>query len=396
MIVNRALPPLRGRAASGLCSAAMRDRIALIVAAGRGTRFGGPEPKQYLPLGGGTVLAAAVMALRPFMPVACVIHPDDGSRYRAATAGLDLLAPVFGGPDRQASVRNGLEALAGDPPRLVLVHDAARPDLPPAVVQRLLAALEAHDGAAPGLPVADTLKRVEDGRSVGTVARGGLWRIQTPQGFRFPALLDAHRRAAPGAFADDTALAEAAGLSVAVVPGDARLEKLTRPGDAARLAGPDIRTGHGFDVHRLEPGGGVTLCGVRIAHDRALAGHSDADVGLHALTDAVLGALAEGDIGRHFPPGGPEWRGAASGLFLARARDLAAARGGRILHCDVTLVCEAPRIGPHRSAMRAEIARILAIAADRVSVKATTSERLGFTGRGEGIAALATATLALP
>lgn len=374
----------------------MRDRIALIVAAGRGTRFGGPEPKQYLPLGDRTVLAAAAMALRPFMPVACVIHPDDGERYRAATAGLDLLPPVFGGPDRQASVRNGLEALAADPPGHVLVHDAARPDLPPAVVRRIVEALETHDGAAPGLPVADTLKRVEEGRSVGTVSRDGLWRIQTPQGFRFSALLEAHRQAAPGAFSDDTALAEAAGLTVAVVPGDARLEKVTEPGDAARLSVPDIRTGHGFDVHRLAPGDGVTLCGVRIAHDRTLAGHSDADVGMHALTDAILGALAEDDIGRHFPPSDPEWRGAASEIFLAHARDMASARGGRILHCDVTLVCEAPRIGPHRDAMRAELARILAIPVDRVSVKATTSEKLGFTGRGEGIAAQATATLALP
>ena len=374
----------------------MRDRIALIVAAGRGTRFGGPEPKQYLPLGDRTVLAAAAMALRPFMPVACVIHPDDGERYRAATAGLDLLPPVFGGPDRQASVRNGLEALAADPPRHVLVHDAARPDLRPAVVRRIVEALETHDGAAPGLPVSDTLKRVEKGRSVGTVSRDGLWRIQTPQGFRFSALLEAHRQAASGAFSDDTALAEAAGLTVAVVPGDARLEKVTEPGDAARLSVPDIRTGSGFDVHRLVPGDGVTLCGVRIAHDRTLAGHSDADVGMHALTDAILGALAEDDIGRHFPPGDAEWRGAASEIFLAHARDMASARGGRILHCDVTLVCEAPRIGPHRDAMRAELARILAIPVDRVSVKATTSEKLGFTGRGEGIAAQATATLALP
>jgi len=374
----------------------MRDRIALIVAAGRGTRFGGPEPKQYLPLGDRTVLAAAAMALRPFMPVACVIHPDDGERYRAATAGLDLLPPVFGGPDRQASVRNGLEALAADPPGHVLVHDAARPDLRPAVVRRIVEALETHDGAAPGLPVSDTLKRVEKGRSVGTVSRDGLWRIQTPQGFRFSALLEAHRQAASGAFSDDTALAEAAGLTVAVVPGDARLEKVTEPGDAARLSVPDIRTGSGFDVHRLVPGDGVTLCGVRIAHDRTLAGHSDADVGMHALTDAIFGALAEDDIGRHFPPSDPEWRGAASEIFLAHARDMASARGGRILHCDVTLVCEAPRIGPHRDAMRAELARILAIPVDRVSVKATTSEKLGFTGRGEGIAAQATATLALP
>ncbi|MDE0410243.1 MAG: bifunctional 2-C-methyl-D-erythritol 4-phosphate cytidylyltransferase/2-C-methyl-D-erythritol 2,4-cyclodiphosphate synthase, partial [Alphaproteobacteria bacterium] len=364
--------------------------------AGRGTRFGGPEPKQYLPFGDTNVLAAAAMALRPFMPVACVIHPDDRARYSSATAGLDLLAPVPGGPDRQSSVRNGLEALAGDPPELVLVHDAARPDLPAAVVRRILEALETHDGAAPGLPVADTLKRVEDRRSVATVSRDGLWRIQTPQGFRFSALLEAHRQAAPGAFSDDTALAEAAGLSIAVVQGDARLEKITGPDDAARLSGPDIRTGHGFDVHRLVPGAGVTLCGVRIPHGMALSGHSDADVGMHALTDAILGALAEGDIGRHFPPGDPEWRGAASEIFLARAREMASARGGRILHCDVTLICEAPRIGPHRDAMRAELARILAIPVDRVSVKATTSERLGFTGRGEGIAAQATATLALP
>ena len=374
----------------------MQDCIALVVAAGRSTRFGGPKPKQYMPFGDRTVLAAAAMALRPFMPVACVIHPDDTGRYRSATAGLDLLPPVFGGANRQESVRNGLEALAGDPPRHVLVHDAARPDLPAAVVLRLLEALETHDGAAPGLPVADTLKRVEDGQAVGTVSRDGLWRIQTPQAFRFAALLDAHRQAASGAYSDDTALAEAAGLGIAVIQGDTRLEKITGPDDAARYSGPDIRTGHGFDVHRLAPGDGVTLCGVRIAHDRTLAGHSDADVGIHALTDAILGALAEGDIGRLFPPSDPQWKGAASEIFLARARDMAAARGGRILHCDVTLICEAPRIGPHRDAMRAELARILAIPADRVSVKATTSERLGFTGRGEGIAAQATATLSLP
>ena len=374
----------------------MRDRIALIVAAGRGTRFGGPLPKQYLPFGDTTILGAAAMALRPFMPVACVIHPDDLERYRSATAGLDLLPPVFGGPDRQASVRNGLEAFADDPPEHVLVHDAARPDLPAAVVQRILAALQTHDGAAPGLPVADTLKRVEDGQSIGTVSRDGLWRIQTPQAFRFAALLEAHRQAAPAAFSDDTALTEATGLRIAVVQGDARLEKVTGPDDAARLSGPDIRTGHGFDVHRLVPGDSVTLCGVRIPHDKALSGHSDADVGMHALTDAIIGALAEGDIGQHFPPSDPEWRGAASEIFLARAQEMAAARGARILHCDVTLICEAPKISPHSAAMRAELARILALPVDRVSVKATTSEKLGFTGRGEGIAAQATATLALP
>ena len=374
----------------------MQDHIALIVAAGRGTRFGGPEPKQYLPYRDRTVLGVAVMTLRPFMPVVCVIHPDDCERYHSATAGLDLLPPVFGGPDRQASVRNGLEALITNPPRHVLVHDAARPDLPAAVVLRLLEALETHDGAAPGLPVTDTLKRVEESRSIGTVARDGLWRIQTPQAFRFSTLLNAHRQASPGKFSDDTTLAEAAGLRVAVVQGDVRLEKVTEPGDATRLTGTDIRTGHGFDVHQLAPGDGVVLCGVYILHDMALVGHSDADVGMHALTDAILGALAEGDIGRHFPPSDPQWRGAASEIFLAGARDMVSGRGGRILHCDVTLVCEAPKIGPYRDAMRAELARILAVPVGRVSVKATTSEKLGFTGRGEGIAAQATATLVLP
>ncbi len=373
----------------------MQDCIALIVAAGRGTRFGGPAPKQYLPFRDTTVLGGAVMALRPFMPVACVIHPDDQAQYEAATAGLDLLPPVPGGPDRQASVRNGLEALAADPPGHVLVHDAARPDLPAAVIGRILKALETHDGAAPGIPVADTMKQVEAGLSVGTVPRDGLWRIQTPQGFRFSPLLEAHRRAASAAFSDDTALAEAAGLRVAVVRGDPRLEKITEPGDGVRQpAAPDIRTGHGFDVHRLVEGEGVTLCCVHIAHDMALSGHSDADVGAHALTDAILGALAEGDIGQHFPPSDAEWRGAASALFLAHARELTAARGGRILHCDVTLICEAPRIGPHCAAMRKALAHVLEIPVDRVSVKATTSEKLGFTGRGEGIAAQATATLA--
>ncbi|HVL20784.1 MAG TPA: bifunctional 2-C-methyl-D-erythritol 4-phosphate cytidylyltransferase/2-C-methyl-D-erythritol 2,4-cyclodiphosphate synthase [Amaricoccus sp.] len=379
----------------------------LIVAAGRGERLGGTLPKQYLAIGGRTILGrslAALLAVDGLDAVAVVIHPDDRTRYDAAVAGLDdprLLAPVMGGADRAASVRAGLEALAPHAPERILIHDAARPFLPPAVAAAVLAALDAAPAAFPALPVVDALWRAEAGHAAAHVPREALWRAQTPQGFRFDAILAAHR-AHPGGALDDVAVAHAARLAIRIVPGDEANFKITTKADLARaerLAGGaggetmDIRTGNGFDVHAFGPGDAVTLCGVRLPFERGLVGHSDADVGMHALTDAILGALAEGDIGRWFPPSDPQWKGAASEIFLAAAVARAAERGFALTHCDVTLVCEAPKIGPHATAMRAELARICRIEPERVSVKATTSERLGFTGRGEGIAAIATATL---
>ena len=380
---------------------------ALIVAGGRGSRFGGDGPKQYAPLAGRPLLrrAAEALAAHPAVTaVGCVIHADDAAAYAAATAGLSLLAPVTGGATRQASVRNGLEMLAGlpEPPARVLIHDAARPLPLLGVVSRILAALAEAPGAIPGLPVADTLKRADaQGRVTTTVDRTGLWRAQTPQGFRFAAILAAHRAAQHQNYTDDADLLQAAGLPVAMVEGDEALLKVTTAADLARLeallAGTrETRTGFGYDVHAFGPGDHVTLGGVPIPHEQGLAGHSDADVGLHALCDAIYGALADGDIGQHFPPSEGEWRGADSAVFLRHAMQRVAGRGGRVLHLDLTLVCERPKVGPHRDAMRARIAEIAGLALDRVAVKATTSERLGFTGRGEGIAAHAVATVELP
>ncbi len=387
-------------------------RIAvIIVAAGRGSRAGGPVPKQWQMLAGRRVIDRTIAAFAGLGPVVVVLHPDDfgllapgpgiGSGIGSGLgSGLGSgIRPVAGAATREGSVRAGLEALAADPPDLVLIHDGARPLVQPALIARVIAAAARTGAAAPAVPVTDALWR--GGEAVqGTVAREGLWRAQTPQGFAYGAILAAHRAHAGGA-ADDVAVAQAAGMTVAIVAGDEDNMKITGPGDlarAARILGEelDIRTGNGFDVHRLGAGDHVILCGVRIAHDAALIGHSDADVGLHALTDAILGALAEGDIGRHFPPSDPQWKGAASEIFLAHAVTLARGRGFTITHADVTLICERPKIGPHAGAMRAELARILGIDAGRVSVKATTSETLGFTGRGEGIAAMATATLVAP
>jgi 2-C-methyl-D-erythritol 4-phosphate cytidylyltransferase/2-C-methyl-D-erythritol 2,4-cyclodiphosphate synthase len=308
---------------------------------------------------------------------------------------------VPGGASRQDSVRAGLESLEPLAPARVVIHDGARPFPSEAVIDRVLAALETTPGAIPALPVVDTLKRGAEGRVRETVARGDLWRAQTPQGFRYPEILAAHRALAGAELTDDAAIAEAAALAVALVEGDEANIKVTTPGDLARAeawlrAGGETRVGFGSDVHRFGPGDTLRLCGVSIAHSAGLAGHSDADVGLHALTDALLGALGEGDIGSHFPPSDAAWRGADSAVFLRHAGALAAARGGEITHLDVTLVCEAPKIAPHRSAMVARIAEILEIPAARVSVKATTTEGLGFTGRREGIAAQAVATLHLP
>ncbi len=380
---------------------------ALIVAAGRGSRFGDAKPKQYARLGGKPLLRWVIEAFLAHPAVAtvcCVIHPEDEAAYANASAGLELAAPVVGGLTRQASVRLGLEALAArsSPPHQVLIHDAARPLVPKGVIDRVLQALAQSPGAIPALPVVDTIKQSASGQRIeATVPRQSLWRAQTPQGFRFDAILSAHRSAAEGNFTDDADLLQAAGAAVALVEGDEAMLKVTTAADLARLeallAGAyETRTGFGYDVHAFGPGDSVMLGGVRIPHSRGLSGHSDADVGLHALCDAIYGALADGDIGQHFPPSDTAWRGADSAEFLRHAAARVAARGGRILHLDLTLVCERPKIGPHRDAMRARIAAIAGLALDRVAVKATTSEKLGFTGREEGIAAHAVATLSLP
>jgi 2-C-methyl-D-erythritol 4-phosphate cytidylyltransferase/2-C-methyl-D-erythritol 2,4-cyclodiphosphate synthase len=378
--------------------------VALIVASGRGERFGAQTPKQYLPLDGQPVLRHALRLFRRHPgvdAVRAVIHPDDRALYEASAAGLDLLAPVAGGASRQASVRLGLESLAAGSPERVLIHDGVRPLASAALLDRVLAGLQASLAVLPALPVTDTLKRVTSGRVEGTVERAGLYRAQTPQGFAFGAILAAHRRFQGVEMTDDAALAEATGLPVAVVEGEERNLKITAPADLVRAeqllaAAGAMRTGLGFDVHRLVPGDGLTLLGLRLDAPVRLLGHSDADVGLHALTDALLGALGAGDIGTHFPPGDPRWAGADSAIFLAHARTLIEQAGGRIEHVDVTLICERPKIGPHRAAMVARLADLLGLEPARVSVKATTTEGLGFTGRGEGIAAQAVATVRLP
>ncbi|MEX0697382.1 MAG: bifunctional 2-C-methyl-D-erythritol 4-phosphate cytidylyltransferase/2-C-methyl-D-erythritol 2,4-cyclodiphosphate synthase [Dongiaceae bacterium] len=384
----------------------MTSTVALIVAAGRAERFGGGVPKQYLPLAGRPVLRHSIetfLAHPAVDAVRAVIQPEHRALYDSATAGLALLPPVDGGATRQRSVLNGLESLRELAPARILIHDAARPLVDAKRIGRTLAALARAAGAVAAVPVTDTLKRTDDGRSVaGTVERAGLWRAQTPQGFRYAEILAAHRAARDGAFTDDAAVAEAAGIAVALVAGSDDNLKVTTAADLERArrllqgAAVEWRTGSGFDVHGFGSGAAVMLCGVPVPHDRGLVGHSDADVGLHALTDAILGAIGAGDIGSHFPPGEPEWRGAESARFLAHAAGLVAARGGRIIHVDVTLICERPKIGPHRAAMVARVAGILGLAPDRVSVKATSTDGLGFTGRGEGIAAQAVATVALP
>lgn len=376
-----------------------RDRIAvLITAAGRGTRMGGATPKQWQMLAGRTVLARSVAAFDGFARIVVTVHPDDMDRAIAELGGQVTL--VAGGETRSESVRAGLEVLEGSGVTHVLIHDGARPLVPAAVIEAVEAALaEGAAAAAPGLAVTDALWRGDGGVVTGIAARDGLWRAQTPQGFRLDAILSAHR-AMPDGAADDVALMHQSGVAVRIVPGDENNLKLTWPGDLARaeamISGGqavDIRLGNGFDVHAFGPGDHVWLCGVQVAHDRGLVGHSDADVGMHALTDAIYGALAEGDIGRHFPPSDPQWKGAASDIFLRHAAERARSRGYRIGNADVTLICERPKIGPHAGAMQARLAAIAEIAADRISVKATTSERLGFTGREEGIAAIATVTL---
>ncbi len=387
-----------------------RNRIAaLIVAAGRGVRAERAGPKQYAPVAGKPVLARSVEAFtghRLIDTVVVVIHRDDEALYRQHVGDHEkLLPPVFGGETRQVSVLAGLEklALCQPVPDQVLIHDGARPFVSRDLITAVCSAITPDAGAIPVLAVSETVKRAEAEQIIETVSRSGLCLAQTPQGFAFAAILHAHRAAAADQteLTDDAAVAGRAGHAVCTVPGDRRNIKLTSPDDfryAEAMAAQIMETwtGQGFDVHALVPGDHIMLCGVKIPHTRGLKGHSDADAALHALTDALYGALGEGDIGHHFPPSDPNWQGADSALFLREAVARLQARGGRINNLDVTVICEAPRIGPHREAMRQAIATIAGIDARRVSVKGTTSERLGFAGRGEGVAALATATIQLP
>ncbi|HZY54581.1 MAG TPA: bifunctional 2-C-methyl-D-erythritol 4-phosphate cytidylyltransferase/2-C-methyl-D-erythritol 2,4-cyclodiphosphate synthase [Reyranella sp.] len=384
----------------------MTTCTALIVAAGRGSRFGGPLPKQYALLAGQPVLRHTLEAYRSAPQItglSVVIADGDEPHYAAAVAGLDLPRPVTGGASRQQSVLNGLEALAGEAPDFVAIHDAARPFVRPVDIVACLDAASTMgiDGAVLGVRLSDTIKRTGgDGAVVDTIPRANLWRAQTPQIFRYASLLKAHRAAATlgqseaTALTDDAAVAERAGLKVVMVEGSEDNRKITTAEDLRITM--ETRTAFGFDVHGFGPGNSVMLGGISVPHTQTLAGHSDADVALHALTDAVLGTIGAGDIGKHFPPSDPQWRGVSSDRFLRHAIELLTARGGRIVHLDLTLVCEAPKIGPHRDAMVASIARIAGVDADRVSVKATTTEKLGFTGRREGIAAQAVATVEIP
>jgi len=382
---------------------------AVVVAAGRGIRAGGNLPKQYRHLAGEPVIRSSLSLLAwhgQISAVQTVIHPDDRADYEAAVSGLRLLPPVAGGASRQASVRAGLEALTARAPDIVLIHDAARPFCSAELVSRAIAACGETGAAIPALEVTDTIKRIDaDGHVAGTVDRSELRAVQTPQAFAYPALLEAHRKAAKEGredFTDDAALFEWAGHKVAVFAGESGNVKLTTEEDfakaeARRIASlADLRLGNGFDVHSFGDGDHVWLGGLRIPHDRGLTGHSDADVALHAIVDAILGAIADGDIGHHFSPNDPRWKGASSDQFLKFAVERVTKRGGKIANIDLTIVCEAPRIGPHRDAIRKRIAEIAGIAVDRVAVKATTSEQLGFTGRREGIVAMATATVRLP
>ena len=401
----------------------MSRNVALIVAAGRGHRVGGPLPKQYRMLSGGAILAHSVAAfarLASISAVRVVIHPDDETLYRDALSGLDadmqakLLKPVAGGASRQESVRLGVESLTEDAPDAVLIHDGARPLVSEAVIERSLAALAQDIGAIAALPLSDSLKRATpDGRSIGqNVAREGLWRAQTPQTFRFGDILAAHQAAQGQDATDDAAVAEMNGASVALVLGDEENIKITTEADMARAEqilmdrsgdrSADrqewrVKVGFGYDVHRFsEDGDHLMLCGVRVPFERGVASHSDGDVALHALVDAILGALGDGDIGVHFPPSDEKWRGAKSEIFVAHALKLLVARRGHLDHIDITLICEQPKLNPYRDEMRDRLASLLGLPLSAVSLKATTTERLGFTGREEGIAAQAVATVRLP
>jgi 2-C-methyl-D-erythritol 4-phosphate cytidylyltransferase/2-C-methyl-D-erythritol 2,4-cyclodiphosphate synthase len=384
----------------------MAGVAAVVVAGGRGLRAGGSHPKQFRPLAGQTPLRIALQAFAEHPGVDLVqpvIHADDEARFTQEADGLAVLPPATGGATRQNSVFAGLDALESHAPEIVLIHDAARPFASATLISRSIAAASQFGAAVPAIEVMDAVKMVDaDGGITGNIDRNDVRLVQTPQAFRFAPLYDAHRKAAAAGrndFPDDAALAQWSGMKVNVFEGEHANIKLTTGGDFVRAEARmlrDIRTGSGIDVHAFGPGNHVMLGGVRIPHDRALAGHSDADVVLHAVVDAILGALADGDIGVHFPPSDPQWRGASSDRFVNFAMERLAKRGGRISHIDVNIVCESPRIGPHRDAMRARIAELCALEIDRVAIKATTSEGLGFTGRGEGIAAFVTATVRLP
>ncbi len=386
---------------------------AIIVAAGRGTRLGGPVPKQYQRLGVApgaemvlTRTLRAALACAELDAVLVAIHPDAAEMYAAAVAPLDdprLLPPVHGGAERSDTVRLALEALAARTPEVVLIHDAARPFASPALYRALADHARTGEGAIAAEPVVDALWREADGLADAPAPRAGLWRAQTPQAFPFDALLRAHQAGGPPAL-DDAEVFRRAGGRVRLIPGEPENFKITTTADLARAEGlvaarearmNDIRVGHGFDVHRFCPGDHVWLCGIAIPHDRGLEGHSDADVGLHALADAIYGAIGDGDIGQHFPPSDPQWKGAESHIFLRHAGERVAARGGRIANVDVTLLCERPKIAPHAAAMKARIGELLGLEPDRVSIKATTMERMGFVGREEGMGAIATATVIL-
>ena len=380
---------------------------ALILAGGRGTRAGGGIPKQYREIDGISVLRRAIDCFVDCPAVnliRVVIHADDQALYRAATAGLDILPPVIGGTERHLSAVNGLKSLSDFETDIVLIHDAARPFADRGMIERIIAALADAAGAIPALPVSDTLKRVAstDDLIEETVDRAGLWRAQTPQGFRFKAILKAHGQRDSDLPTDDAAVMEEAGMVVCVVDGDERNIKVTTEADFDRAEQilekhqMQTRVGTGFDVHKLGPGDGVTLCGIMVPCDMSLIGHSDADVALHALTDALLGAIGCGDIGLHFPPSNPKWKGAASHIFVEAAAANIREAGGSIINVDVTIIGERPKIGPHRDEMRMKVAEFLDIPLDRVNIKATTTERLGFTGRGEGLAAQAIASVEVP
>lgn len=371
---------------------------ALIVAAGRGQRFGGSQPKQYAPLRGETVLRHTLRAFAAhpgIQDIAVAIHPDDADLFAAAATGFAHVFPVHGGATRQDSVRLGLDALAAKQPDLVLIHDGARPLVGHDLIDRVITGLSHAEGVLPVISVIDTLKRVKAGDVAATVPRDDLVRAQTPQGFRFSTIQAAHHAHAGEALTDDASVMERAGHRVATVPGDETNIKVTTMNDLARVTAllSETRIGSGFDVHKFGPGDTVMLCGVSVPHTQGLLGHSDADVGLHAATDAILGAIGAGDIGQHFPPSDPQWRGVSSDRFLKHAYELLTRRGGTLTHLDITIICERPKVGPHRAAMVSSIATILGLSPDRVSVKATTTEGLGFTGRHEGIAAQAVATV---
>ena len=389
----------------------MARAIALVVAAGRGHRLGGETPKQYLTLGGRAVIRYCLdtFAEHPQIDaVRAVIHPDDRGLYDQASTGLTLLEPVHGGASRQESVWLGLRSLESLSPELVLIHDAARPFMSRQIIEDVINALGDHVGATAAVPMRDTVKRAENALVAETIDRSSLWRAQTPQGFHFKALLTAHEDCIGMELTDDSAIIERTGGAVFIAEDHENNFKITTRMDLERansmMLGPnrsamaeyEYRTGQGFDVHRFGPGNGVILCGIHIPHTHGLIGHSDADAALHALTDALLGAAAAGDIGMHFPPSDPRWKDADSATFLRHANRMITQRGGRVANVDVTIVCERPKIGPHRDAMANRVAEILELPIAAVCVKATTTERLGFLGRGEGIAAQAIATIKLP